>query len=115
MAPVHLPAPRPCGLALRALAPWHAGVLLQLVGAVEIGSVGRRVEPRPDAEAVDGCAGRDQRRHRILIQVAARDYRHLRQAAPIDHPAPPPGELAEVAAVESYAAEPDAFRRQLAC
>ena len=50
---VHLLAAGPGGLALGALAPRPALVLLQLVGAVEIRRIGRCVHSCADAEPVD--------------------------------------------------------------
>ena len=61
IAPVHLLAPRPGGLALAALAPGLSGVFLQLVGAIERRNVRRGGKAGADAEAVDRRAIRAQR------------------------------------------------------
>src|SRR5581483_8405949 len=66
-----LAAAGPGALALGALAARDAGVLGQLVGAVERWGVGGRVEARADAEAVDRRAGGEQGVDDALVQAAA--------------------------------------------
>src|SRR5262249_38418066 len=90
MAAVYLPAPRPRGLALRALAPWHAGVLLQLAGAVERGGAGRGADPPRGPEPVEGAAGRAQRAPRVPARVAPQKDPPPRPPAATDPPPPPP-------------------------
>src|SRR5205823_11603396 len=101
--PMHLLAARPGRLALGALAARAAGVLLELVGAVEVGRVGRRVDPRPDAEAVDRGAGADEIADGVLVQVAAREDGRLAEAAAIEDRTHRPCMGVQVPAVEAHA------------
>ena len=70
VAAVDLLPTRPRGLSLRTLSPRETRVLLQLVGAVEVGRVRGGIEARAYAEAVDGCIGREEVAHDVLVEAA---------------------------------------------
>ncbi|OIQ74721.1 hypothetical protein GALL_436230 [mine drainage metagenome] len=108
----HLFAPGPGRLAFGAFAPRRAGVLLQLVGAVEVGLVGRGVHARADAVAVDRRALRAQRVHRVLVEVAAGEDAQRAAAAGVENGAHAAGMLAEVAAVDAHAVDEQSVTRQ---
>src|SRR5207247_9756192 len=104
-------AARPARLALGALAPRPPRVLDQLVGAVEVGRVGRGDEARAEAEAVDRRAARDQVAQRVLVEVAAREDGDLTEPARIEDAPHPAGVLGQVAAVEAGPPHSDALAR----
>src|SRR5439155_3934452 len=110
-APYLLPA-RPARLALGALAPRPPSVLDQLVGAVEVGRVGRGGEARAEAETVDRRAARDQITQRVLVEVAAREDGDLTQPARVEDAPHAARVLGQVAAVEPDAPDRDALARE---
>ena len=99
-APVHLFRAGPGGFAGRALAPRPAGILLQLVRAVQSRAVVGNVEARADAEAVDGRAAGDELRDAVLVEPAARENPDLAQAGGVEDRAHAVCERREIAAVE---------------
>ena len=103
----------PGQLAFRSLAAWRAGILLQLVGAVEIGFVGRGVHARADTEAVDRCARSEQVANAVFVEVAARQNPHLRLPSSIEDCAHAPCVFAEIAAVDADRIDLPPVGRQL--
>src|SRR5262249_6698992 len=104
----HLLAARPGGFAGRALAPRHAGVFLELLGAIQPRRVGRRGQTASDAEPVDGRACADHMRDRILIDAAAGKDGHVTQPALVEDAPYVLGQRDKVAAVEAHTAHRDA-------
>src|SRR5581483_1221342 len=90
--PPDLLAAGPGRLAGRSLAAWEAGVLLELVGAVEGRHVERGREAGADAEAVDRRLFRCEARKLALVEAAAGED----------------GDVAEAAVVEPDASDGDA-------
>src|SRR5262249_18579196 len=98
----HLLAARPGGFAGRALAPRHAGVFLELVGAIEPRRVGRSGQTASYAEPVDGRARADHMRDRILIDATAGEDGHVTEPALVEDAPYVLGQRDEVAAVEAH-------------
>src|SRR5262249_27561681 len=104
----YLLAARPGGFAGRALAPRHAGVFLELVGAIEPRRVARCGRTASDAEPGEGRARADHRRDRILIDAATGEDGHVTEPALVEDAPHRLGQRDEVAAVEAHTAHRDA-------
>src|SRR5262249_29804522 len=61
----------PRDLALRKLAPWLAGIFLELIGAIERGRVDRGVKVDADTESIDWRFRRRHHLQHVLIDTAA--------------------------------------------
>src|SRR6185437_16078456 len=103
-APPYLFAAGPGRLARRALASGHAGIFLQLVGAVERRDVRRGRQAGPDTEAGDRRAARQHRTHLVLVEAAAGEDRRASETALVENAADPDRLRREVAAIN-----PDRF------
>ena len=108
----HLLASGPCGLAGRSLAPRQARVLLQLVGAVEGRDVEGCREAGADAEAVDWSLLPGRLDEFPLIDAAAREDGDVLEPTVVQDAPHAVDERDQVAAVQSHAANLDAFRFQ---
>src|SRR3989338_145393 len=113
VAAVDLLAPRPGLLAFGTLAARLASIFLQLVGAVEIGHVARRVHARADAEAVHRRARGQHVAQQVFVEVAAGEDCDMIEPARVEDLPHLARMIGEVAGIDAHALDADATALQV--